>query len=455
MPFPVRKLQVFALAALVASGLEPLAAQVAAPSAVPLRAYDQGFREPVRLATDAAGRLYASDARLNLVTVREENGHLLRVKRGLSRPLGLAVDGSGRIFVCEAGRGRVSLFTSAWVEAGALGQGDGEFQMPNHITLGPDGLVYVVDSAAALVKVYGADGLRLRQFGGPGRAAGQFDFPTGLALAPTGELFVSDQGNERIQVFDSSGTFLRMFGGTVGMTGANTTFGRVQGLLADGQGRIYLADAFRGKVTVINAAGSVLGTIGEFGTGPGQLMGPASLALDGHGRLFVAAPGNARVEVYGLDTHTDPNLLSARIVVAPADLDRTATTRGAQLELPRRKLAPWELDDPQDEGPRFRPIRTALVSVLIKIPGIAPSAIRESSLRANGVPASRTMPGAMISDFDGDGSFEFRAWFDQRRLVATMPDGEAFLLLTGLLSDGRPFESIAEVRVLTTAGGGL
>lgn len=417
------------------AGTLGLVAQGAFPAATALRFYDQGFREPVRLATDSAGRLYTADPRMGLVTVRDESGKLLATKRGLAKPLGVAVEASGRILVCEAGKGRVSIFTPAWVPAGALGQGDGEFGMPNHLQIAPDGLIYVVDSTAALVKVYGNNGALIRQFGGHGARAGQFDFPTGIAVTASGEIFVSDLGNERIQVFDMNGTFVRAFG-EKNQAGTDSTFGRVQGILADAQGRIYLADSFRGVVTVVTGTGERLGAIGTLGTNLGQLTGPASLALDRNNRLFVAAPGNSRVEVFGLDAYTDPHLLFATAKVTPSrirDDGGEVAMGGSPAEASKassRKLA--ILKSPSH------------IEVLIKLPGVNPGAILDGSLTANGVPANRT-PEAAIGDFDGDGQVEYRARFDRKSLAATLPNGEAFLVLSGRLIDGRPFQSIAHV----------
>lgn len=472
-PFRRAVLSCLALAA-VSLGLraQTVPPPLTVPAATPLRSYSQGFREPVRLATDSAGQLYVADPRLGVITIRDESGKLVAVKRGFSRPLGVAVDASGRIFVCEAGRGRVSIFTPGWVPAGALGQGDGEFQMPNHLQITPDGSVYVVDSTANLVKVFGATGVLTLQFGGTGRAAGQFNFPTGLAVTPAGEIFVSDQGNERVQVFDTKGTFLRKFGGPLGMLGSNTTFGRLQGLLSDSQGRLYMADSLRGVVVVVNSTGTILGNIGAFGDDPGQLAGPASLAVDRNNRLIVAAPGNTRVELYGLDAYTDPHILFAHLTVSPAELQRVSRARQSdEDEHEFEHEAEHEADRearpgsgqrggaarardarPAQAGPEFAPGRRHLVSVLIKIQGVDPSAILESSLTANGIQPAR-VPGAYIGDFDGDGNFEFRAWFDRRRLVAIMPDGEAFLVLSGRLSDGRTFEGIADVKVVNRTGG--
>ncbi len=425
------------------------------PTATPLRAYARGFREPVRLATDATGHLYVADAARNLITVRDESGKVTAIKSGFQKPLGLAVDPSGRIFVCEGGAGRVRIFTSTWLPAGALGQGDGEFLLPNHIQIGPDGLVYVVDSRANLVKVYGTNGVLVRQFGGYGSLTGQFDFPAGLAVTPAGEVVVSDQGNERMQVFDANGTFVRAFGKT-NMIGTNATFGRVQGLLSDSQGRIYLADAFRGVIMVMTSTGTSLGSIGSFGSGPGELQGPASLVVDRNNRLFVAAAGNARVEVFGLDTYTDPSILDATLVVEPGILVRNRVAPGRRLSARRMNpRAAWrhpERNPPEGEWPDDLPVRRAPVSILIKMPGVDPTTILASSIRANGL-AAIPSPGAFIGDFDLDGSLEYRVQFDEAQLAATMADGDALLVVSGRLTDGRAFESIAEVKVTTLPGG--
>ena len=436
--------------AILGPGTSGLNAQAVMPVATALRSYDKGFREPVRLATDESGHLYVADPRLGAITVRDESGRFIAIKRGFHEPLGVAVDASGRIFVCEAGKGRVSVFTSGWVPAGALGQGDGEFQMPNHLQITPDGLVYVVDSLANQVKIFSSDNQLLRQFGGPGTLAGQFKFPTGLSVAPTGEIFVSDQGNERIQVFDTQGNFLRKFGGPIGMLGSNTTFGRIQGLLVDSQGRLLMADSFRGVVVVANAAtGAILGNIGAFGSDPGKLFGPASLVVDRNNRLFVATPGNTRVEIFGLDAYTDPHILSAILTLRTTTFQREDEDRRRGDEV--APLARSRRSQRGRPNSMFVPELRGLVPVLIQIPGVDPSTIQPHSITANGVPASH-VPGAFIGDFNGNGHPAYLAWFSQDRLVATMPDGNAFLVVSGRLADGRFFESLADVNVTNPTG---
>lgn len=283
-----------------------LHAQVA-PVAVPLRAYREGFEAPARIAADAAGRLYISDSTSGRILVRDESGQSLPGKAGLDRPLGIAIGEAGRIYVAEEGRGSVSIFLPDWTFLGKLGQGDGEFRMPNHLAIapGPSGLVYVGDSRANVVKAFTQEGAPVLQFGSQGTANGQFDFLAGVFVSAAGEVYVADQNNARVQVFSPTGTFLRLFGKASGMFGSSL-FTRIQGLTGDSQGRIYVADTVLGVVKVVNSTGKLLATLGAFGEGPGQLQAPASLAIDRNNRLFVVSLGNTRVEVFGLDAYTDP-----------------------------------------------------------------------------------------------------------------------------------------------------
>ncbi|MBL0211901.1 MAG: NHL repeat-containing protein [Holophagaceae bacterium] len=402
-----------------------------APQVTPLRAYREGLMAPSRIATDAAGRVYITDHTLGKVIVRDEQGRLVSMKSGLKHPLGIAVDSAGRIYVGEEGTGSVSVFLPDWTLVDRLGQGAGEFLMPNHITIPASsplaGMILVSDSRADLIKVYSAGGSAVRQFGGSGASNGQLNFPSGLYVSGSGEIFVADQNNNRIQVFSADGLFLRTFGRST-MMGLGP-FSRTQGLAGDSLGRIFVADAFQGTVKVIDALGNAISTIGRFGEGLGELKAPVSLSIDRNNRLFVVSPGNTRVEIFGLDTFSDPKSLPADIKLLPATFDRI--------------------------GVRATPVGTGSLEPnkvvgLLKVSGQAPGMILPESVSANGI-AARRFKGAEVGDFDGDGIPELRVQFDRKSLVATLPDGKGTVIVKGLLADGRSFEGLVPVYV--TQGG--
>ncbi|MBL0311283.1 MAG: NHL repeat-containing protein [Holophagaceae bacterium] len=405
-----------------------------APIVTPLRSYRDGYVAPSAIATDSAGRVYITDSALGKIFVRDEFGRLVSVKSGLSRPLGIAVDAAGRIFVGEAGTGSVSVFLPDWSPLGKLGQGAGEFQMPNHLaipTSGPlAGMVLVSDSRADLIKIYSPGGSLIRQFGGSGTAVGLFNFPSGIFVNADGEIFVADQNNNRIQVFSPVGGFLRSFGRSTLM--GLGPFSRTQGLTGDSSGRIFVADAFQGTVKVIDGQGNAVSTVARFGEGPGELRTPTSLTIDRNNRLFVVSPGNTRVEIFGLDAFSDPKGLPAVIKLLPSTFERNSIG-----VVPAGGFS----------------INPNVVVGLVRVVGAAPEMILLESITANGVPA-RHFKGIEISDFDGDGNAELRMTFDRRRLVATLPDGKGVVLVKGSLADGQSFEGSVAVYVAPGGGGG-
>ena len=391
---------------------------VVPPSATALRAYRDLLQAPGRLAVDGAGDLYTTDPPAGRVIVRDAYGRLTAGVQGLDAPLGIAVDGDGHVYVGEQRSGRVVVFDRQWRVAGQLGRGDGEFRLPTDIAIDPaTGWIYVSDSGDHAVRAYSAGGTLLEIFGRQGKGPGEFDFPTGIYVSPLGEVFVADQNNDRIQVFDQHGTFLRCIGRS-GSSSFSRKFGAIQGLTGDSEGRLYVADALQGYVQVFDRSGVALGTIGSFGTGRGQLRTPMDVVIDSYNRLFVASANTARVEVFGLDGFSDPRLIPAVVDVKPDTLNRSS--------------------------------RRDAVTAYIELPGYAPEDVLPGTVTANGVPARPSPSG--IGDYDGDGIPDLMVKFDAQAVLATLaavPDGEAGIVVSGVLRDGTSFEGTDTVRLIS------
>lgn len=191
-------------------------------------------------------------------------------------------------------------------------------------------------------------------------------------------------------------------------------FGRIQGLAGDSLGRVYVADAFQGYVQVFDARGAPLGTVGGFGDGAGQLRTPMGLAIDRYSRLFVASANNARVEVFGLDGYSDPRVIPAIVAVKRDTLNRSSERKS--------------------------------ITAYIEMRGYPLSEVNPATIAANGVTA-RPRPVA-IGDYDEDLIPDLMVKFDAVPVLATLPDGEAVIVVTGEFTDGTAFEGYASVRVI-------
>jgi streptogramin lyase len=141
-----------------------------------------------------------------------------------NQPRGLTQDLSGNIYLADTGNHTIrkiavdgSVSTIAGL-AGSSGYVDANgsaarFNSPYAIALGPDGDLYVCDSAnnrirrvtvAGAVSTYAGDGNFGFNEGAP--LSARFAFPRGVAVAASGEVFVADYANQRVRRIGRSGS---------------------------------------------------------------------------------------------------------------------------------------------------------------------------------------------------------------------------------------------------------
>lgn len=263
-----------------------------------LRSIYGDARAPVRVAVDLNGDLYVSDTTAGQVLIFTPSGEIKGAVTGLQHPLGIAIGADGLLYIGESGRRAISVYNRAGEQVGSLGAG--QLQMPNDIALDRQGNLWVVDSQdlAHAVKQFSPQGELLNRFGPQGGSSGYFRFAVGIAYDPVNNrLLVTDQRNNRIQAFSTSGQWLATFSGDA----------RIEGIAVDSLGRIYLADAYQGRVKVLDAAGNCVRDAagaclyaGGFGQEAGRLLTPSDVTIDPSGRLIVTSTNTSRIEVFAL-----------------------------------------------------------------------------------------------------------------------------------------------------------
>jgi DNA-binding beta-propeller fold protein YncE len=157
------------------------------------------------------------------------------------------------------------------------------------------GHLYVADSHAHRIGVYASDGRPIRSFGGHGGGAGEFNAPTHLALTRDHSLLVTDALNFRIQAFDDSGRFLW----TIGKVGDGAgDFSAPKGVAADSAGHVYVVDALFDAIQIFRGDGELLLGFGERGTRAGQFWLPGGLFMSPQDVLYVADAYNQRIQLF-------------------------------------------------------------------------------------------------------------------------------------------------------------
>lgn len=78
-------------------------------------------------------------------------------------------------------------------------------------------------------------------------------------------------------------------------------FGTIQEAAFDGDGNLYLVDAYAMKVVVVDPQGGLTRTIGRAGQGPGEFSSPRSLAVMPDGRVVVSDLMHRAFQLYASD----------------------------------------------------------------------------------------------------------------------------------------------------------
>jgi DNA-binding beta-propeller fold protein YncE len=220
----------------------------------------------------------------------------------LKKPFGVAVDDAGNLYVVDNTTKRVMVYDLEGNYQTAIGADSG-LERPVGIAVTPDGdRIYVVDTGGVRsrthgVHIFGGRGNKIRSTTTRGTAEGEFNLPLDCALGPDGDLFVVDTANFRIQVLDGEGNFVRTFG-EVGRSPGQ--FAHAKGIAIDRDGNVYVSDTSFAIFQIFNSEGQVLMWVGDRSEvgGPGKFLLPAGISVDVDGRIYVVDQFFRKLEVF-------------------------------------------------------------------------------------------------------------------------------------------------------------
>ena len=252
-------------------------------------------------------------------------------------PTGIGVNPiNGNVVVSDEKNNRVQVFTEKdeFVRAfGIEGSGNGQFKEPRGVAVDSKGNIWVTDTGNNRVEEFNEKGEYLSQFGTVGTGNGQFTSPKGLAVDAKGNIWVADSGNNRVEEFNEKREYVRQFAAGTNPIGVATdakgnvwsdnedetgaieehnekgellqkfaTRGSGNGQVLDPKrltvayGGVWVPNAGNNRVDVFNEKGEYVTKFGTAGSEPEQMKDPTGIAVDTHGRIWVADDENNRVD---------------------------------------------------------------------------------------------------------------------------------------------------------------
>ena len=225
----------------------------------------------------------------------------------------LRMDAASSVLTRVAGTGTAGFGGDNGPAASAL------LNNPTAVAVDGAGNLYIADTNNSRIRMVSATGV-ITTFAGNGAAgyagdngpaaAAQFDGPADLAIGPSGDLYVADFNNQAIRKI-SGGVVTTVAGsGNYGSDGdggpaTSASLAGPAGIALDAAGSLYIADAYNNEVRMVE--NGIITTVA--GTGTAGFSGdkaaavyatlklPSGVALDSTGRLYIADYGNNRIRM--------------------------------------------------------------------------------------------------------------------------------------------------------------
>ena len=250
------------------------------------------FNQPTGIAVDAGGNVFVGDAGNDIIRKITPDGTVTTFAGSDStgfadgpsatasffHPEGITIDAAGNIYVADAGNNlirKVSGGTVSTVAGNKLGATpDNTFSNPTGTAIDASGNIYTANflannilkiNSAGLVSIFAGSG-DTGSANGAGIAS-SFYFPNSLAVDVGGNVYVSDGVNDLIRKITPDGTVSTLAGsgvaGAADGTGIAASFNGPAGLAVDAGGNVYVADANNNRIRKITPAGVVTTVAGS------------------------------------------------------------------------------------------------------------------------------------------------------------------------------------------------
>ena len=261
------------------------------------------FNKPRSVAVDGGDNIYVIDITGRVQKFTPGGDYVLgwqmpETDKGKAKGMCTAADGG--ILLVEPHYTRVNHFArdgSLVHQWGEEGREIGKLIFPRAIALAPDGSMWVSEySFAERIQKFGPGGTNfLFSIGEPGDGPGQLNRAEGITVDGDGQLYVADSVNHRVQVFSADGIYLRQYGHAGSKPGEMSY---PYDIRIDAAGRQFVCEFGNSRIQVFDREDRLIEVIGGSGAAPGAFNNPWAITLDSQGNLIVADSLNHRVQKF-------------------------------------------------------------------------------------------------------------------------------------------------------------
>lgn len=261
-----------------------------APGAVQLRfvrsiSSAQDFRQPLHPILDKTLDIVAGPA--------DPARHI----ESLQSPAAVVTDDTGRIFVADPGAKSVHVFDPARSKYGLLDAGEDRLGSPIALAVDGDDNLYVIDENSRTILVYNSSGKFRRRVGELRGGESYFEQPTGIAVSrSTGWIYICDARRSMVVVMDGRGHLVNRIGKRGG--GDQPGDFRVPGQAVVAGDELFVLDVGNRRLQIFDLAGHFRRMIKVVVTDP-----RAGLAVDSELNVYVSDPALKVIAVFGHNGH--------------------------------------------------------------------------------------------------------------------------------------------------------